>query len=339
MPFSEYNPTNDDVVTKSYVDGVAAGIHRHISIIQGDLHGVRSLLFKLKPGIGWFATITLAIALNILITLIPTNSVYATPVDYIVEAEDVIYDILFIDDTNQSDVELADAQPTGDFKNSLVFNYMTPAQFGALNKVIWKHESANSGGYAAFSNYCYAGAHQFGAAMLTELGYMKHANFKKQSRSTQNGLGNHCSYMKDSNNWNIAGGLRTFLDTPAIQDAAFMKMIDGHIRIGIKNGVINDSTSAKRVGGFIMASQFGRKKSIRWYKLGINSHDGNRTKTSYYATRGETAVQNSTAADVAYLPSILKVSSNQTVTDHADVRSNAKVEKLLSLLEGDANGF
>jgi hypothetical protein len=121
-----------------------------------------------------------------------------------------------------------------------------------------------------------------------------------------------------------------------------MKMLDGHIRTAKRNGVINDSTPAKRVGGLLMSAQFGIDRAIRWYKLGIDSKDGNKTRTSYYANVGEQAVKNANSGDLVYLPSVLlnkdsTIVNSDTLNNNEpvkDTRKNAIIEKLIGQLSG-----
>lgn len=347
--YSDYKPHQTTIerkiiVDKDYIDHRFSGVHSHIGLVQGELHGVGKLVHSLKPGIGWFLATVIAVGLNIAVGSIQSGSMLETPKDLIISLEDDFYEYVFVESNFIEDYLNPSLKygVTGDFSKSIVFDYLTPAELGALNRAIMGKESADAGGYTAYSNYCYAGGHQFGAAMLSELGYIKLDSFKKQSNATKRGLGNHCAFMGDASNWNIQGGLQTFLNSPNIQDAAFMKMLEGHIRTAKRNGVINDSTPAKKVGGLLMSAQFGIDRAIRWYKLGIDSKDGNKTRTSYYANIGEQAVKNATPADAAYLPSVLLNKNNTIVNSDTsgniepeqDTRKNAIVEKLIGHLSG-----
>jgi hypothetical protein len=332
------------IADKDYIDRKFSGVHNHIGVVQGELHGVGKLVYSLKPGIGWILATIISISLNVGVNFIPQDHILEKPKDFVIALEDDFYEYVFVESNFIEDYLNPSLTygVTGDFSKSIIFDYLTPAELGALNHTIMGKESANSGGYKAYSPYCYAGGHQFGAAMLSELGYVKIDNFEKQSKATKRGLGSHCKFMGNDNNWNIKGGLQTFLNSPNIQDAAFMKMLEGHIRTAKRNGVINDSTPAKRVGGLLMSAQFGIDRAIRWYKLGIDSKDGNKTRTSYYANVGEQAVKNANSGDLVYLPSVLlnkdsTIVNSDTLNNNEpvkDTRKNAIIEKLIGQLSG-----
>lgn len=321
MSFSDYN-NEPEYIDRYTFESSISSIHSHLNRIQNQINGVGSLVYSLKPGIGWFMSIVIAVVLNVVIFNIPENSKYEGYISKLEYYENVVFSKMFVDDRLPSDYSISE-----NFSDSLIFKYLTPYQFGAVNYKIIQNESLSAGGYKAFSNFCYAGAHQFGAAMLKDLGYIKSSNFNKQTRATKRGRGKHCEFMKNENNWTIPGGLQTFLNSPEIQDTAFIRMIEGHLRTARRNGILNDSTPAHIVGGIISSSQFGIGRTIDWYKLGLEYKDGNKTKVSKYANDGELAVKYAKETDIQYLPSVM---ASQTVSNNVN-KQNDITEKLLDL--------
>lgn len=196
-----------------------------------------------------------------------------------------------------------------------VYNRLTPEQLGALTLNI----AATEGDYPTISWRGYLGRYQFGGEMLTRLGHIKPSAFHQldplskvgvcviQGTAYQNKPANfeqcaHRRFLLNPANWTLAGGANTFLASKTTQDQAFLDMLENHLADAKRAQALNADTPAYKVGGFLKAAQFGVRKAIRWYRLGVDSHDGNGKRTSTYARQGEEAVREARPNDARFAP-------------------------------------
>ena len=232
-----------------------------------------------------------------------------------------------------------------------VGDLLTPEQLGALTLNI----AATEGDYPVISWRGYLGRYQMGGEMLTTLGYLKPSAFNQLDALSQVGVcvingtayrskpANyeqcaHRRFLLNPANWTLAGGASTFLASKATQDQAFLSMLEGHLINAKRAKTIQEDTPAPTVGGFLKAAQFGVKKAIRWYRLGVDSHDGNGVLTSTYARQGEEAVREAQPEDARFAPL-----ASDSSTAFSGVRPLDQVDwlsfgnRLLNALGGNSN--
>lgn len=167
---------------------------------------------------------------------------------------------------------------------------LTENQTSALMKNLLRTESG--GRYGILNRFCYLGAWQFGASALAQVGLVKRNRLKQASKGVKTGRNGHCQFLKNNNNWVISGGQTEYLRNHKMQDEAFIRLANFNILVGLKKRVLRRDSSASRTAGFVKAAHLiGSRRAVRWYKYGIDSQDGNGTKTSKYAKQGENSVK------------------------------------------------
>ena len=165
---------------------------------------------------------------------------------------------------------------------------LTPTQSIALALNIRQTESTHD--YSVINRYFYLGGFQQGASALAQVGLIKRANFEAAPHCVENGL---CQkgFLMDAANWIIPGGFITFLRDKSLQDKAFFALSNYNIREGFRQRVLSKNSPPEKIAGFVKAAHLkGIVGAKKWYKYGIDSHDGNGTNVSDYARQAERAI-------------------------------------------------
>lgn len=147
----------------------------------------------------------------------------------------------------------------------------------ALKAALGKKESSNN--YKAINQLGYIGKYQKGAAMLTDLGYVK--------RGTKN------SGLTDPSNWTGKDGMTSrdaFLNSPTVQESAMDQELDLNEKRLNKMGVIDSTTTEQEKAGFLATSHLLGTGGARNMKNGISKKDANGVSGEVYYRLGYAAV-------------------------------------------------
>jgi len=145
-----------------------------------------------------------------------------------------------------------------------------------------------SGGKLDIVNqYGYSGQYQFGAEALVEAGLID----QKKLAAARKGVskkawygGAHQRFLEDSSNWNVAGGMKTFLADKSLQDKAFVSYTNANIARGLKSGAISQGDNAERIAAYAKAAHLkGNGGADALFKHGKVTTDANGTSTKAYA--------------------------------------------------------
>ena len=150
-----------------------------------------------------------------------------------------------------------------------------------LKDALGKKESSNN--YKAVNRLNYLGKYQMGAAMLTDLGYVK--------KGTSN------SGLNNPDNWTGKDGMSSkddFLNNPTVQESAMDAELDMNEKRLTKMGVIDDSTTEQEKSGYLSTSHLLGTGGARSMKNGIVKKDANGVTGNEYYNLGYSAVAGST---------------------------------------------
>lgn len=174
-----------------------------------------------------------------------------------------------------------------EFKGGVIKGF-TPAQTLAFaNRVMFRENK--SGKTDVVNKWGYTGKYQFGASALAEVGFIDRKKLKKASKGVKNGSNAkaHRAFLADKSNW-LVGDWNTYKSSHEMQDISFKKLVEANLKYG--KGV--HGNNAKKMMGFAMAAHLkGAGNARKWYANGIDSKDGNGTRTSDYARFGEGALK------------------------------------------------
>ncbi|GHA78102.1 hypothetical protein GCM10009007_18760 [Formosimonas limnophila] len=179
----------------------------------------------------------------------------------------------------------------GEFLASNLNGYSTEETRAFMNRMIHKE---NRGGQLDLQNkWGYTGLYQFGASALAQTGMIDRRKFDTavlQNKGIANGsdIKAHKAFLADPSNWTVAGGLSAYRNSKALQDESMRRLIESNIKTGQK---YHKGNKAAALGYAAAAHIGGAGRANKWYGQGIDSVDGNKTKTSSYAAWGEAALQ------------------------------------------------
>jgi len=143
----------------------------------------------------------------------------------------------------------------------------------ALKDALGKRESSNN--YQAQNSGGYIGKYQMGAAMLTDLGYVK--------RGTTNAM------LNDPSVFTGKDGIRSkqdFLNNSQVQESAMDAELAMNERRLIKQGVITAGSDQREKSGYLATSHLLGTGGARKLKNGVVGVDGNGTSGSSYYKLG-----------------------------------------------------
>ena len=179
----------------------------------------------------------------------------------------------------------------GAFLAGNLSGYSTEETRAFMNRMIHKE---NRGGQLDLQNkWGYTGLYQFGASALAQTGMIDRRKFDAavaQNKGIANGsdIKAHKAFLADPSNWTIAGGLSAYRNSKALQDESMRRLVEANIKSGKK---YHKGNKAAALGYAAAAHIGGAGRANKWYGQGIDSVDGNKTKTSSYAAWGEAALQ------------------------------------------------
>jgi hypothetical protein len=148
---------------------------------------------------------------------------------------------------------------------------------GKLKAALGKKESGNN--YKAVNRLNYIGKYQMGAAMLTDLGYVKRGTSNKQ--------------LDDPSVWTGKGGATSkdvFLNSPELQETAMDAELVMNTSRLTQMGVIDASTTDQEKAGFLATAHLLGAGGARSMKRGIVKQDANGVTGNEYYKLGYEAV-------------------------------------------------
>lgn len=147
----------------------------------------------------------------------------------------------------------------------------------ALKDALGKKESSNN--YKAVNQLGYIGKYQMGAAMLTDLGYVKKGTKNKD--------------LNDASVWTGKGGVASkdaWLNNNAVQESAMdAELVMNESRLK-KMGVIDSNTTEQEKCGYLATSHLLGTGGARDMKAGITKQDANGVTGQTYYNLGYKAV-------------------------------------------------
>jgi hypothetical protein len=142
-----------------------------------------------------------------------------------------------------------------------------------------------SGKLDTVNKWGYTGRYQFGASALAETGFIDKKKLDAASKGVKNGAdaSAHRAFLADKSNW-LKGDWETYKRSAQMQDESFRKLVEVNLRYGTKV----HGGDKRKMAGFAMAAHLkGAGNAAKWYGSGVDSKDGNGTRTSDYANFGE----------------------------------------------------
>lgn len=143
----------------------------------------------------------------------------------------------------------------------------------SLKDALGKRESNNN--YAAVNQFGYMGKYQMGAAMLTDLGYVKKGTTNKQLNDPSVYTGKDGIVSKEA-----------FLSNSTIQE----KAMDAELAMNEKRlrnmGVIDANSSQQEISGYLSVSHLLGSGGAKKLKNGSNGKDGNGVSGQHYYDLG-----------------------------------------------------
>jgi hypothetical protein len=169
---------------------------------------------------------------------------------------------------------------------------MTEAETRAYAANVAKTESTFNLG--SVNKFGYVGQYQFGAEALAGEGLVDKSKLKSARESSGKNWykGGQKAFLEDTSNWNVEGGLKTYLTSREMQDKAFAGFTEKNIKYGMKSGALSDESSSAEIAGYAKAAHLkGAGAATKLYKEGISAKDAYGTSTELYARQARGAIQ------------------------------------------------
>lgn len=169
------------------------------------------------------------------------------------------------------------ATPTGSTSPKQIPS-VSSTELGGINyssyaQTIGQRESG--GDYKAVNSLGYLGKYQFGAMALEDMGLVKKGVGRKGQKA-----------LEDPSNWTIEGGKEAFLNNPSLQEQTMVRYTKQNFR-SLKNlGVINDSSSADKIAGYLSSAHLVGPGGAAAMFRGEDRSDAYGTKASSYFQLG-----------------------------------------------------
>ncbi len=172
--------------------------------------------------------------------------------------------------------------------NTGIIRGLTSLQTCRLMMALRGRESSHD--YSRKNWASYGGAYQFGASALATVGLIKTSAINNAHWRVRAGLPpQHGWFLYNHKNW-ISGSFEDFLNSPQLQDVAFIRLANSNVTTGFRARILNKKRP-ERIAGYVAAAHLkGSGKANNWYLRGKDSKDGNGTRTSDYARMGEKAI-------------------------------------------------
>lgn len=211
---------------------------------------------------------------------------------------------------------------------------LTSEQTNRLQDVVRQRESGNN--YAIENQYGYIGGYQFGAQALQEQGLIKKGlvtDYAKLGNTPAERAEAHKALLNDPANWTNEGGKEAFLNNPQLQDEAFNRLANQNYSYLSKKGVIDGSTPAGDVGGYLTAAHLKGAGNAAKLANGTVTRDANGTSTSEYFALGKGAV---TGAKTAPGKDVAKVGGVKTSTTKITTAGNRYSTSVSAIRQRDS---
>jgi hypothetical protein len=160
-----------------------------------------------------------------------------------------------------------------------VSNTLSSSDKTKLKEALGKRESG--GKYDVLNSLGFSGKYQFGDMALEDMGLLKKGASK---------LGSVAKVTGDPNNWNLKGGLSTWLSTGGLQESSMDRLMSNNLRVlqgapGFKQFKRGDIAGALAAAHLVGAG--GAKKFL----AGNDSADAYGTKASDYFALGKNVIE------------------------------------------------
>jgi hypothetical protein len=124
---------------------------------------------------------------------------------------------------------------------SLPSSELGGVDYSSYAQTVGQRESG--GNYKSVNSLGYLGKYQFGAMALEDMGLVKKGVGAKGQKA-----------LDDPSNWTIDGGKEAFLNNPSLQEQTMLRYTKMNFERLKKLGVINDSTTAEKIAGFLASA-------------------------------------------------------------------------------------
>lgn len=137
----------------------------------------------------------------------------------------------------------------------------------AFKAAIGIHESGNN--YGAVNSIGYIGKYQFGAAALTDLGYIKLSVYQQYPANNKNAA------LRDPNAWKPPYTRAGWLADRAEQERAMDRLIELNRRSLTNKGILTDRSTAAQQGAWLaIAHGLGAGAANTYFRRGETKPDG-----------------------------------------------------------------
>ena len=146
-----------------------------------------------------------------------------------------------------------------------------------------KHEGARKLGYPlGMNDHGFSGMYQMGAQALETQGYIKAGTWARP------GTGGNYKILTTQANWTdkCPGGIEQFMNTPAIQEEAMLKMTRGNYRVLRSMGVLSDASPASVKAGYLASAHLKGPGGAAALARGDVQADAYGTRTDNYYRGG-----------------------------------------------------
>ncbi len=144
----------------------------------------------------------------------------------------------------------------------------------------FNQKAADRGYPLGLNQYGFAGIYQVGAQGLEDQGFIKAGTW-----ATDGTGGNYEIFTNKSPSYwtsKCPNGIEQFLDTPELQEAAFIGFTLSHYRRLKAAGILTDASPASVKGGYLSAAHLKGMGGAKSLFRGRSTVDGNGTSTAYY---------------------------------------------------------
>lgn len=236
-----------------------------------------------------------------------------------------------IQDLGKKNEEIKQATPKGQGVGGKMFSFLgkianfTPEESLAFAKAVMAREN-KSGRLDVVNKWGYTGKYQFGASALAETGYIDKRKLQAASKGVKNGsdAAAHKAFLADKSNW-LIGDWEQYKHSAEMQDDSFAKLTSQNIKYGAS---IHRGDKVK-MAGFAMAAHLkGAGNAKKWYVQGIDSKDGNGTRTSDYARAGEASLRFAQQASNSARMSTTNVNKTTEIAMNGDVHVHTSANTL-----------
>jgi len=160
-----------------------------------------------------------------------------------------------------------------------VSNNLSSSDKNKLKEALGKRESG--GKYDVLNSLGFSGKYQFGDMALEDMGLLKSGASK---------LGSVAKVTGDPNNWNLKGGLSTWLSNGGLQESSMDKLMTNNLRV-LKGAPGFKQFKRGDIAGALAAAHLVGAGGAKKFLAGNDSADAYGTKASDYFTLGKNVIE------------------------------------------------